>query len=139
MLRSYSFTENRFQAVIQALDSLTSSSENLQTREDACEDHDEMFGNHSLESTLQSYSFSENRILSSDSGTRFINLIFRKSSNEMSCTNHFAFIWKLLLYITFVLPGRNSETNKSHAKETSRTWYWFGRVCNPDGCDQNFL
>ena len=56
----------------------------------------------SLESTLRSHQCSENGISWSDSGTQFINLCFRKSSNERGCTNHFAFNWKLL-QVTFVL------------------------------------
>ena len=53
--------------------------------------------------------------------------------------NNFAFVFKLLLHVTFVLLGRNSWANESHPKETSRTWYWFGYVCNPHGCDENVL
>ena len=96
-------------------------------------------GNHPLECMLQSYSFNENQISRSELGTWFINLSFRKSSNKRGCTNYFAFKWKLFLHVTFVLQERNSGTNKSHPKETSRTWYWFGCMCNKHGCDQNFL
>ena len=84
-----------------------------------CEGHDEESGNHPTEFTLRSYSCSENPISRSDSGTQFIS--FWKSLNERRCTNRFAFNWKRL----HVLLGKNSETNKFHPKETSRTWYWF--------------
>ena len=103
-----------------------------------CEDHDEAFGNHPLKCMLRSYSSGENRISRSDSGTRFITRSFRKSSNER-CTNHFTFNCKLFLYVTLVLLGRNSGINKSNLKETPRTWYQFGCVCNPHGANQNFL
>ena len=103
-----------------------------------CEGHDETLGNHPLACMLRSYSCSEKQISRSDSGTWFINLRFRKSSNERGCTIYCVFIWKLL-HVTFVLLGRTSGTNKSHPKETLKTWYWFKCVCNPHGCDQNFL
>ena len=41
--------------------------------------------------------------LRSDSAIRFINLSFRKSSNETRCTNHFTFNWKLFFHVTFDL------------------------------------
>ena len=46
--------------------------------------------------------------------------LFRKSSHEKGCTNHFAFNWKLLLHVTFILLGRNSGTNKSQLSEFLR-------------------
>ena len=94
----------------------------------ACEGHDEVFGNHPLECTLRSYSRSKNLISRNNLDTRFLNLSFRKSSYERGCTNHFVFNRKFLFHVTFVLSGRNSGTNKTHPKETSRTWYWFGCV-----------
>ena len=96
------------------------SASNLRDFIFTCEGHDEAFGNHPLECTLRSC---ENQISRSDSGARLINLSFRKFSNERRCTNHFTFNLKLPFHVTFVLPGRNSRTNKSHPKETSRTCY----------------
>ena len=87
-----------------------------------CEGHDEEFRNPLLECTLRSYSCSENQISWSHSGTQFINLIFRKSSNDRGCTHLFVFNQKLL-HVTYLLLGSNSWTNTSHAKETLRIWY----------------
>ena len=85
----------------------------------ACEGQDEAFGNYLMEFMLRSR---ENRVLRNGSGTRFINLSFRKSSNERECTNHFVFILKF--HVTFVSLGRSLGQINLIKKKLQKPGIW---------------